>query len=220
MKFRQFLLTSSAAVAMSAAAVTQAEAGPFYVSVLGGGNWMHDQSLSVSGSTGHYNIDTGFLIGGSFGVHLDGWLRGLRAEVEASYRRNDFDGFYTTFTGIGTGSITGHISNFAILANVWYDIDVGSKVVPYVGGGVGWDRAHFHSGFASSGGNPNGSFTAEDAGFAYQLGVGFNYEVMRGVDVGLGYRYFVGPHISASSSGDKLDNDNHSVLVNLTVDID
>jgi opacity protein-like surface antigen len=220
MKFRQFLLTSSAAVAMSAAVATQAVAGPFYVSVLGGANWMQDQSLSRTGSTGHYEIDTGFMVGGAIGVHLDAWLRGLRTEVEAAYRRNEFDGHYTTFSGFATGALQGNVSNFSILANVWYDIDVGSKVVPYLGGGVGWARVRFDSNVFTPGGSPLGSFLIEDSGFTYQLGVGLNYEVMRGVDVGVGYRYVVGPHIDASSSGDKLNDNNHSVLLNLTVEID
>jgi opacity protein-like surface antigen len=72
-----------------------------------------------------------------------------------------------------------------------------------------------------------GTYTSterENSGFAWQLGLGFNYEVGPGVDVGLGYRYFDGPEDSTRVRGNHgsanavLDNENHSVMVNLTIE--
>ena len=34
--------------------------------------------------------------------------------------------------------LDGNLSTFAILANAWYEFAIGSKMRPYVGGGVGW----------------------------------------------------------------------------------
>ena len=65
-------------------------------------------------------------------------------------------------------------------------------------------------------------------GFAWQLGAGFNYEASPDVNVGLDYRYFVGPEFKApfgdfgdggENSFGTLDNDNHAVMVHLNVDI-
>jgi len=231
MKLRKHLLASSAALAICAA-TTQAEASPFYFSVLGGPNWAEDERLITSNSTtADINFDTGFVIGGAFGVHLDKWLKGLKVEVEAAYRRNNLDGHFTTSDGTYTGTINGHISNFSLMANAWYEIDIGSKVRPYVGGGAGWAKANLHEGWVWSTGDSYTSYTIENSGFAYQLGIGVIYEIMRGVDVGVGYRYFDGPNLSAYSNNnnisaaasygsDKIDNINHSVAVNLTIDID
>ena len=221
MKFRNLLLASSAVAAF--AAVGQAQATPFYFSVLGGANWTEDERVLTSQSTlAHFDFDTGFIIGGAFGLHMDQWLKGLSLEVEAAYRRNEITGHYTTSQN-ETGSVNGHVSTFSILANAWYEIDIGHKVRPYVGGGVGWARARNDQFWLSSAGsNVSFSTTGENSGFAFQLGVGVNYQVMPGVDVGVFYRYFDGPNILAynfNNGPDKIDNVNHALGVNLSIDV-
>ena len=234
MKIRNLLLASSAVAALSA--VSPAEAGPFYVSVIGGANWARDFSADVTEccTTGHAagHVDTGFLIGGAIGVHADRWLHGLRVELEASYRRNRLHGDWTTTDNPESGPFAGHMSTFAIMANLWYDIDIGSKVVPYVGGGVGWGRRdvsfiatdtddlRMESNFSQD------AVTLHRNGFVYQLGAGLNYEVMHDVRLGLGYRFFRGPDIKGILEVDEndaplnLNGDNHSVLLSLTIDVD
>jgi len=230
---KRLLLASAATVILASAG--QANAGDFYVSVLGGANWWQDQS-QVSGPNTtviNFDADTGFFIGGAIGLHLDRWLHGLRAEVEASYRRNDINGNWHT-SDTETGTVDGHISTFSVMANVWYDIDLGSKVRPYIGGGVGWARSHFDGAILTSSGatrSGEGTTAFDQAGFAYQLGVGFNYEVMPGVDLGVGYRYTVDPRLHFKEGGEfggegfggegyTLDNRSHTVALTLTVDID
>ncbi len=234
MKIRHLLLASSAVAALSA--VSSAEAGTFYVSVIGGANWARDfVANDTPGTTvGHAsgNVETGFLIGGAVGVHADRWLHGLRFEVEASYRRNRLHGDWTTTDDPESGPFAGHMSTFAITGNVWYDIDIGSKVVPYVGGGAGWGRRdvsfiatdtddlRMESNFSQD------SVTLHRNGFVYQLGAGLNYEVMHDVRLGLGYRSFRGPDIKGTLEIDEndallnLSGDNHSVLLSLTIDVD
>ena len=235
MKIRHLLLASSAVAALSA--VSPAEAGTFYVSVIGGANWARDFSAQVTTCCGSgqmsAKVDTGFLIGGAIGVHADRWLHGLRAELEASYRRNRIHGDWST-SGIRTsenGSFSGHMSTFAIMANLWYDIDMGWKVVPYVGAGAGWGRrvVEFAATDVDDLGLENGSASSvhlERTGFVYQLGAGLNYQVMPGVDIGLGYRFLKGPDIKTVLEIDQRDapvnisGDNHSVLLSLTIDVD
>lgn len=221
MRLRKLLLASSAVAAI--AAVGQAQASPFYVSVLGGFNWAEDERVYTTQSTlAHYDFDTGFVLGGAFGVHLDQWLKGLKVELEAAYRRNDITGHYTT-DGNDTGSINGNISTFSIMANAWYEIDTNWRNVrPYVGGGVGWARSHHNQFWLSSNSVSTFTTSGSNSGFAFQLGVGLIYEIMQGVDVGVGYRYFDGPNISVYNGccgPDNIDNVNHSVAVNLSVDI-
>ncbi len=228
------LLLASAALALCAS-INDVQARDLYVSVLGG--WNHNEFSGRDTATNHtftslnFSSDSGqgFIVGGAIGTELTNWVKGLRIELEASYRRNDVSGdfFLTGDSGSSTsGILDGNVSTFAIMANAWYDIDVGSKIRPYVGGGVGWARSRLELAFIDN--TSSATATAqENAGFTWQLGLGFNYEVAPDVDVGLGYRYQRAPgfdgiendliHNHAVVNG--IDNENHSVLVNLTVGI-
>jgi opacity protein-like surface antigen len=144
-------------------------------------------------------------------------------------------GAWTTSTGSTGGYLDGNLSTFSIMANAWYDIDIGNKVVPYIGGGVGWGRsiaevARIQTFTSTNTGLNNfvNSVEHHNNGFAWQLGLGFNYEVADDVNVGVGYRYLVGPRFGDSyynlglvtfDSDSEVDNDNHAVQVNLTVGI-
>jgi OOP family OmpA-OmpF porin len=116
------------------------------------------------------------------------------------------------------------------MANVWYDINIGTKWMPYIGGGAGWARTHVDGVFVvtTSDGGEHGSrhrpFDFDQSGFAWQLGAGLNYPIQDGVNLGIGYRFFRGPSIRNDIFLGKnhlpvnLDNDNHSVLLSLTID--
>ena len=233
MQTKRILLASSALAVVAAVQSAQA-ASDMYVSVLGGANFVQDQSAAFSESSFSIDPDTGFVIGGVIGTKLTNWAKGLRVEMEAGYRRNDMGGAWTTSSGSTGGFLDGNLSTFSIMANLWYDIDIGHKIVPYVGGGFGWARSHAEVAQVETFNDGGSTYTFIDSverdntGFAWQLGLGFNYEVMQDVQVGLGYRYFVGPKFgdSANNNGlvsfdsdSRVDNDNHSVSVNLTVGI-
>jgi opacity protein-like surface antigen len=231
------VLLATTALAMFAGA-GQVQAGDdFYLSVLGGANFLSDSSAAFGdeSETHLYSTDgdTGFVLGGALGTHLDKWAKGLRVELEASYRRNDLGGnWFESDTETGTvtfgGPIDGNMSTFAIMANLWYDIDIGSKVRPYVGGGVGWARTRADAVFVTTFRNDSpasgthDTTNLENSGFAWQLGVGFNYEVAPDVDVGIGYTYFRGPHFHDTffEGEGNLDNENHAVSAHLTIGID
>ena len=232
MRMKRILLASSALAMLTGAQQAQA-ASDLYISVLGGANFEQDQSRVFSESSFSIDPDTGFVIGGVIGTRLTNWAKGLRVELEAAYRRNDMNGAWTTSTGDTGGYLDGNLSTFSIMANAWYDIDIGNKIVPYIGGGVGWARTHADVArvetFTFS--DPTtvdfiNSVDRQNSGFAWQLGLGFNYEVAPDVNVGLGYRYFVGPKFGDSSGGlvtfdsrSRVDNENHAVQVNLTIGI-
>ena len=230
---KRYLLTSAA---LAVIASGQAQARDLYLTVLGGGNWWESQRQTGTEPSTiiNFETETGFVIGGALGLHLDKWLKGLRTEVEASYHRNNFDGNWITSES-SVGTVDGSVSTFALMANVWYDIDVGSKVKPYVGGGAGWARSHVNIAIVTTGGSTR-SNTGTDAfdanGFCWQLGAGLNYPIMPGVDVGIGYRYRVDPRLTFKSGGEfggegfggegpyTKDNHSHTVAINLSIDID
>jgi opacity protein-like surface antigen len=227
MQLKRVLLASSALALLAGAG--SAHAGDMYISVLGGANWQADSSGAVvTPTSSSFNVDpdTGFVVGGAVGAKLDQWLNGLRAEIEVAYRRNDLSGSFSTSSGSTGGVLNLNSSNFSVMANVWYDIDMGWKIKPYVGGGAGWVRSKVNGAAVTtftSGGSTTGLFTTFNAtasGFAWQLGLGFNYEAAPGVDVGVGYRYFEGQDFAPFFLGfGRLENQNHSVLVNLTIDV-
>ena len=228
-----FLATTAVALVLMG---TPAKADGLYVSAFGGLNFQSGSSGSqTSGSETTVfteDADTGFVIGGAVGTELQRWVQGLRAEMEVSYRRNDRGGshefFYGTFDP-AEGPINGNLSNFSVLANIWYEFDIGSKFRPYVGGGAGWARSNLEvaTPIASDPDNVTLAYgwdiaDEEESGFAFQLGAGLNHPVAPGIDVGIGYRYFNGPNFDPIFVGKNslpvgFDNENHSVLVNLTI---
>lgn len=239
---KRILLASSALAVL--ASVTQAHAGDYYVSVFGGANWQANDksgfqsgpSSTVTFGTTAYRLssDTGFAIGGAVGLHLDQWLHGLRAEVEASYRRNKLKGNWavTTFFTHAAGDINGHDSTFALMANVWYDVNVSQKWTAYLGGGAGWARRNINGALATTFTTNSSNtthyghgFNVHESGFAWQVGAGVNYEIQDGVHLGVGYRYFRGPDVRNDIFLGKhdlpvnFDQDNHTVQLELSVDI-
>jgi opacity protein-like surface antigen len=228
MRTKTILLASSAVVALSIAATPAEAAGNFYVTVYGGVNFLNDESFAVatvpsSSTTFTFNgdADVGFAVGAAVGLSLHDILPGLRGEVEVAYRQQDVDGPWASFT-TGVGSYSGVVdydqSSFAVMANLWYDLDL-AGVRPYFGGGVGWARTEIDGNFG-----PTPTFDIDNSGFAWQLGAGINFDISPNVMLGVGYRYFNGPEVTIAAPGapanpltGELESENHSGIVNVTV---
>lgn len=106
-------------------------------------------------------------LGGSlfFGYNFEGL--NIRTEGEVSYQSSKFKA--TT----PTKQFEGDVSPVALMANVYYDLDLDTFVVPYIGAGAG---------LASSEGSTRK--------FAYQLRAGIAIQLTPRFDVYSGYRYF------------------------------
>jgi len=160
----------------------------FYVSVFGGAAFpdSYKNSLIAGGGT-RFNyttkFDTGFIIGGAIGVD-DFLMENLRSEVEVSYYKFKPKSYKSAiFTGINP---TGHLSSVNVLANLWYDIDLGMAVTPYLGGGAGIGFVDSKLTVANGAG---AQWSGSDAGFAYQLGAGFKYDFSETLALDVGYRF-------------------------------
>lgn len=231
MKTRAILLASSAVAALSLAAPAEA-AGTFYVNVFGGANWSEDHSFravtstttSADTLTWSTDSDTGFIVGGAVGMSLNQFMEGLRVEVEVAYRENSVDGIWTsnttTPTFVSSGALDIDHSTFSVLANVWYDFQL-AGVNPYLGGGIGWADTEIDGNYLGTG--LAGPFSFSDDGFAWQLGAGVRFDVSPNMKLGVGYRYFDGPEVTVgsinalNSATAEVDNENHSVIVDLTI---
>lgn len=125
-----------------------------YLGAAGGFNLKGNESIKNlssnlrTGSTGistpNLNIATG-LGGAAFGAIGWGFGNGLRAEVEFDYRGNGFShvsGLNAAGFGAST-SASGSEQLWGPMFNVDYDfVDVVPWVIPYVGVGIGYQRAH------------------------------------------------------------------------------
>jgi opacity protein-like surface antigen len=140
-----------------------------------------------------------------------GWAfgNGLRVEIEVSDRADGIDNVSTLRANGLTVPLTnagGDANTSAVMANVAYDIPVGSlglPVQPYVGAGMGYawlDLGNVHGNglgrFSVSG---NNTVTAPDlvsfgsgGAFAYQAfaGVSLPIAVLPGLEATLEYRFF------------------------------
>ena len=231
MKTKLTLLASTAAAALALAVPAQA-AGNFYVGVFGGANWVKDHSFSVA-TTPTASADTlswatdgdsGWIVGGAVGMSLNQLMGGLRAEVEVAYRENQVDGLWvsnvTTPTTVSSGALDIDHSTFSVMANLWYDFDVGG-ISPYIGGGIGWAETELEGAYLGGAVSP-APFSFSDSGFAWQLGAGVNFDVSPNIKLGVGYRYFEGPDVTvgavnaANSATADVDSENHSAIVSLT----
>ena len=108
MQMKRILLASSALAVLAATQQAQA-ASDLYVSVLGGANFVQDESRSFGSSSSSFSIDpdTGFVIGGVIGTRLTNWAKGLRVELEAGYRRSDMGGAWTTSSLVTSWTVAG-----------------------------------------------------------------------------------------------------------------
>lgn len=149
-------------------------------------------------------FDTGYALAGALGKDF-GWLRG---EIEVAYQSNGIDSHAGVSAGgialdgedagvLITGSPTigvtvgdlvangrGDVSTLFVMANVYYDLDLGGRIKPYVGGGAG-------IGFSDVDYSPSGVSIIEDdaSAFAYQAMAGIAYGLTPSLDLKLGYRY-------------------------------
>ena len=188
----------AACVGFGAAAAAQPVTG-LYIGAGGGANFMQQQQtrLALPGAApiyGRAGFDTGYAAVGSIGY---GFGNGLRIEGEGNYRRNEFGSSPT-----GTG-VSGHEEKYGAMANVLFDLDIGSPYVyPYIGAGAGYERIDPRAVFAA--GSTTAAISERDGGFAYQAIAGLSFPVppVVGLSLTVEYRYFAiaGDHNYAASA--------------------
>jgi len=192
--------------AEQAIAPAPAPSGGWYIGVFGGAAFpldMKTRAYAFEGDdfssaeffgSGKTSFDTGWLVGGNIGYELG---NGLRGEVEVSYMQAgndkvkgrygevyDVDGDGELFLGRGSVKAGGDLSATFVLANLWYDFDMGTPFRPYIGGGVG-------VAFVDQNLKVFGAKLIDDSttAFAFQAGAGFKWALSDAIDLDLGYRF-------------------------------
>lgn len=113
------------------------------------------------------------------------FIGGLRPELALGFTSNDFRSFSTIEERNG---LDGKLEATRLGANLWYDLQVHERILPYAGVGVGYQRAKTTF--------DNGSDT--DSNTHYQAGVGVGYLINPRTVVSLDYRYLVSNDIESS----------------------
>jgi len=121
-----------------------------------------------------FTYDDGFGIGFNVGYLFEG---GLRPELNFNYSENDLESI--TVSGSRDTNPDATTSAMRLMANMWYDLDFGGNVMPYLGGGVGMQRTTFDQ----------ANEEADDNTTAYQLGAGVNFWINPKTALSLDYRY-------------------------------
>jgi OmpA-OmpF porin, OOP family len=208
MKIRALLMSAVASVALAGTA----NAGHFngwYIGVEAGANWIDDADAIVTFETIEeevagpetFDFDTGWAVfatvGHAFASH---W----RLEGELGYRSNEIT--------LGAAEVT----EWSLMLNALYDIDLSPRLSLSLGAGVGYDHATLDLGGEDD----------SDGNVAYQGIAGLSYAVGRRTDLTLTYRYLVVEEPAfaftdpESSLTFDLDNVNkHSVTVGLRYDL-
>ncbi|MFM9863629.1 MAG: outer membrane protein, partial [Micropepsaceae bacterium] len=228
MKTRAALLGATALIALSGTAANATTHNGWYISLEAGAGIIQDwQTVSAVATHSHirdYGFETGWAVMGSVGYafHSSNW----RLELEAGYRENNFDPAFVSdnnpgaISNIVDNDLDG-ITEFSVMANVLYDIPLGTKWSLSLGAGAGWDRVDVTWG--------PGFFDAADTRdwqFAYQGIVGLNYEIASRWDLFVNYRYLnvAGPDLDRGPINnhpftDTEDLTKHAVTIGLRFDL-
>jgi len=202
MKKQLFALMAAVAILAPGAAGAQTAGDQLkgiYFELRGGGVLLIDADNSGPGLTSDIVITsefgTGYLVDDAVGyAHSSG----LRGELALGYRSNDLDsltiandGGVGNFLGVGslnglsTSNVGGDVRMISLMANGYYDFDLGNGLRPFVGAGIG-------AGFVDVEASVFGLKLVDDGDtvIAYQGVVGISYDVTRDMSVSLLYSYF------------------------------
>ena len=198
-----FAPPSPAADEPAKAEETKKEDNEIYVQYVGGATYLPNQNLTAADASGtdangnrfsgHANSDMGFNVGGAIGMRFHEYFR---AELEYVYRENETDKM--SIQGEQPRNASGHIGLMTLMVNGYVDYDLGLKVVPYIGVGIGWGYLDFDN--KNKGLPEQVAVEGNDSVFAWSLMAGGSYPVNEILDISLGYRYIATTDPTVNSS--------------------
>ena len=122
------------------------------------------------------DADENWSIGGGLGIYI---MRGFRMDATLDYRMGT-DVFSQLDSGtVPTNQFTGDLDTLVGLVNFYYDLDMGHRITPYVGVGIGFAYHSF-----------DGDDTSDsDTSFAWALMAGVDIDLRESWKLDIGYRY-------------------------------
>ena len=186
MRLRLRLLTGAAAITLA----SHASAGDLrgtYAAIEGGAGWVGSERFfqatavtSVITTSALYDadFDTGWAIFGTLGYAFG---NNLRAELEVGYRHNEIESLRELAPAPGALSPSGDLGEFTVMANLLYDIPLGSRLTLSIGAGVGGDKANLDVDTLG--------LDDHEWVFAYQGIAGLSYAIGDQTQLFVNYRY-------------------------------
>ena len=222
---RRVLFAASVLAAVPLSGWADTVSGP-YVSLGAGWNHMQDETITAASLKGQattrfngpVSFNEGFVGLGSVGW---GFGNGLRTEIEASYRWNSLHSVS------GADATGGNEDKYGGMVNALYDFDLGGRITPYIGIGVGAESVGIRNGSLAG---PGFYVTLQhpQVEFAYQAMVGAALSLpVPGLSLTAEYRFlgiagdpliygqFFAPGVSRPASVKFSDDYNHSILIGL-----
>ena len=200
-----------------------------YIGGAGGANFLQRETFKDTGGRTYAGFNDGYAALGSVGY---GFGNGLRLEVEGNYRHNSF-GVNSPFA-FGRSN-AGYERKYGGMANVLFDLDVGSPYIyPYIGGGLGYAQVEQRQLAYFANGNTD-LLSGSHGAFAYQAIAGLSFPIppVVGLSLTAEYRFYalsgsrtvneslsgrVGlgrSLVTISGTANTTDNYNHSLLLGL-----
>lgn len=111
----------------------------------------------------------------------------LRGELEFGWNDDAKDSSTNPFKVVTPSTVTAttETSVYSVMANLYYDIDTGTKFTPYIGGGFGYARVETKAALPNEG----ISQKSNENNLAWQVGAGVSYALNDNLAIDAGYRY-------------------------------
>ncbi|MFO1172861.1 MAG: outer membrane beta-barrel protein [Hyphomicrobiaceae bacterium] len=153
------------------------------------------------------SIDEAWTAGGGIGMYFSSAIRG---DVTVDYRMDTGVEGFKPAGDLNNGDRAFDVDSTVVLANLYYDMDMGSRFTPYVGAGIGWasNRANEGEGNGWWGASAGGCGCGADL---YPVTIesnstsNFAWALMAGVSVDLGSRSGGMKDVQEIASAWKLD---------------
>lgn len=187
MKMKKLALVGLASLLPASGAMADEN---WYFGLRGGLSSAEKSSLDngVNGLRGHSKHSDGFAFSAAAGYDFGA----ARLEGEILRIENDVDQYgFANDGGLGAAALgfnsatTGKTGATLGMLNIYYDIETGTGLTPYLGAGVGWGRIGYNNYEV----NNVPIVNRADEGVAYQLIAGLSAAVSDAIDVTADYRY-------------------------------
>ncbi|MBS0358443.1 MAG: porin family protein [Proteobacteria bacterium] len=134
-------------------------------------------NLPVTATNNHVKTQAGFGVGlgHRFSKHI-------RSDITFDYRPS----IPFQLTDDGGETAKGHLNSANLMLNAYYDIDIHSSVIPYVGAGIGIAQNRTTSIFWPLAGQVEGSKTLYQ--FAWQIGAGASFPLSQNLSLDANYK--------------------------------
>jgi outer membrane immunogenic protein len=172
----------------------------FAFRLVGGVSAVDDVSINSGTLSSTHDSDQ---VGGlALAIGYDWSKKGLpfRSEIEYTYRfRFDFD---ARVNGGTDSDFENDLSSHALMVNVFYDFETGSKWIPFVGAGIGWVRHVSATEQTKLLGGAKENRDDEIDNFAWSLNLGLHYKMGRDWAFEASYRYINMGEVSSGPFSD------------------